>query len=242
MEYASGTDDPYKLLAIRIISDAASNYLYWGFGRNGTTIEKFWEANEYFFRVRSNDPESWKDARYMRKMVIDPVTGKKRFVNEELSDETLKLGCFDRHYELSGLDNLMTLDKFTRWLAIRREELVRENEDQINEYVELLKGVSWEQCIRQQVKQHGISAPAFLFETTTPAEKMEVLVRPTSPVDVANLVYYNKNRGVPWKARDLRKGAHSSRVQSRQRGRRRIKTQAGQLSFLPNQQVSEQVA
>jgi hypothetical protein len=58
MSYASGSDDPYKLLAIAVIVDATSSYLYFGLGKNGTTLDEFWFAAEFFFRTRSDRPET----------------------------------------------------------------------------------------------------------------------------------------------------------------------------------------
>lgn len=179
--YASGSDSPYKLLYLHVISDAASDYLFYGFGKNGTVPDDFWYAKEYFFTCRSHLPETWQHAKFMRKAYVDEESGKRVASTIMLSDEELKQGCFDRHYELAGLNGFMPFDRFVEWLKIRRAELITLNQKQVNDYIDLLQSTALAKHMEQ-----GIQVP-FRMEAL---DRMQVLVSPESPEQVAEMIYY----------------------------------------------------
>lgn len=178
LDYASGTDNPFKLLYLKVISDAASDYLYFGLGRNGTVPDDFWYATEYFFTCRSYKRETWDHAKFMRNAYVDEDTGKRVSTTIMLRDEDLMAACFDRHYEIAELHNLMPIDVFLEWLRTRREEILEENKQQVNAYMDLLQRTSVNRVA------DGEQIPFKLLD------RMQVLARPESPEQVAELVFY----------------------------------------------------
>jgi hypothetical protein len=180
MDYASGTDSPFKLLYLKVISDAANNYLYFGFGDNHTVPDEFWYATEYFFTCRSYLKETWEHAKFMRHAYFDETLKKHVSTSIMLSDEELRLSCFDHHYEIAELDRLMPIQQFESWLRRRREELLAENRDQVNTYIDLLQATSMLEI------QGGQQMP-FKLDT---ADRMQILVRPECPEQVAEMVFY----------------------------------------------------
>jgi hypothetical protein len=128
-DYASGTDSPLKLLYIKVIAQAATDYLFFGLGQNHVTLEQFDSAHRYFFEVRSYLRETWEHSRFMREVYQDD--NRKRTTRRiSLSDEELKLMCFDRHYETAKLDNAMHIDRFITRLQEQRLTILSENSRQ----------------------------------------------------------------------------------------------------------------
>jgi hypothetical protein len=180
LDYASGTDSPWKLLYLKVISDAVSDYLYFGLGKNGTVADDFFYATEYFFKCRSFLPETWKHANSMRHAYVDEVSGKRVSSHLTLTDEELRQACFDRHYEIAELHNLMPFDQFIEWLKVRRSEILEENKAQVNAYIDLLQRTALREVIGGQQIPFKLDS----------ADRMQVLTRPTSPEQVAELVFY----------------------------------------------------
>ena len=179
-EFASGTDSPVKLLYLTVISDAASHFLFFGLAKNGTVPDDFWYASEYFFTCKSDCPETWEHARFMRHAYVDDKTGKRVSTVLMLTDDELKQGCFDKHYELAELDREMPIEQFREWLRIRREELLNENREQVNAYIDLLQQTALKEVFGGQQVPFKLTA----------ADRFQVLARPESPEQIAELVYY----------------------------------------------------
>jgi hypothetical protein len=133
--FASGTDSPYKLLYLKVISQAATDYLYFGLGHNGTLATQFWYASEYFFTVRSYIADSWGAERVMRKDHVDDNDRRRVSSSLILSDEDMMQACFDRHYEIAELNKLIPIDKFVSWLKQRREEILTSSIAQTLAYI-----------------------------------------------------------------------------------------------------------
>jgi hypothetical protein len=133
-DYASGTDSPLKMLYIKVIAQAATDYLFFGLGQNHVTLEQFDAAHRYFFEVRSYLRETWEHSRFMREVYQDE--NRKRTTRRIiLSDEELKLMCFDRHYETAKLDNAMHIDRFISRLQEQRLTILAENWKQTQDYI-----------------------------------------------------------------------------------------------------------
>lgn len=185
MDFASGSDSEFKLMYIKVISDAASDYLYFGLGKNGTVADEFFYATQYFFHCRSNQPETWQHASSMRHAYVDDTTGKRVSTHLVLTNEELRQGCFDRHYEIAELHKVMPFEQFLGWLKMRRAEILEENKVQVNEYIDLLQRVGARDVLG------GEQIP---FKLTV-IDRMQVLTSPESPQQVAELVYYSpRNR------------------------------------------------
>jgi hypothetical protein len=178
--YASGADSPYKLLYLKVISDAASDYLFFGLGNNGTVPDDFWYATEYFFSCRSFRPETWEHARFMRKAYFDEALKKRVSTSIMLTDEELKQACFDRHYEITELDTLMPFEDFVVALRETRAELLRKNWEQANTYIDLIRQASLKKVANNTQTALPLQA----------ADRMQVLVSPESPEQVAELTCY----------------------------------------------------
>lgn len=135
MDFASGTDSPFKLLYLKVISDAASDYLFFGLGKNGTVPDDFWYATEYFFTCKSYLEDTWKHAKFMRKAYVDEDTGKRVSSTLMLSDEELKQTCFDRHYEIVELHKLMPIERFVSKLEEQRLTILVSNWQQTQTFL-----------------------------------------------------------------------------------------------------------
>src|SRR4051812_34536298 len=98
MEFLEPNAAPDKVLFLRIIQDAASNYLYALLGKNGTSIDEFFYAHQYFFKVNSTNTTWPARSRVIHNVYED--NGKKIHQKKELGDIELKLMCFDRQYDL----------------------------------------------------------------------------------------------------------------------------------------------
>jgi hypothetical protein len=173
-----------QLIALQLMTDAANNYLYFGLGRNGTTIEEFWYGYEFFFQVRSNKPESWQHAKYMRTVAVNPETGKRETIIQQLSDMQLEAMCFDTWYSLSGLENLLSIDRFCSWLKRTRREILEDNESQVREYIAMLKRVA----LSEIGPGHQIPME---YEGLT-RSMIDTLVEPSDPAELAALVFYQR--------------------------------------------------
>lgn len=200
--FCSGSDSPLKMLFLNVIADAANNYLYYGLAKNGTTPEEFWYATEYFMTVRSYKPATWRHARFMKKTIIDPETGKRQSIKYQLSDNELKLACFDRHLEIAELDKHgFTDEKFSSWIKVRRDQIVEENLAQVEAYIDLV----------QRTSLHKISGGRQLSFQVNDVNLKKALVHPSSPEEVANLIYY---KGVSITRKPVTRRAQAKRIVS----------------------------
>ena len=220
MDFAGGSDSPIKMLYIKVISDAASDYLFFGLGKNGTVADDFWYATEYFFNVRSYRKETWEHAKFMRHAYFDETSKKRVSTSIMLTDEELKMACFDRHYELAELDRQMPFEMFLVWLKQRREELLLENMAQVNDYIDLLQQTALKEVEGGQQIQHRFNA----------IDRFQVLCRPDSPEQIAELVYYKPRYRRPTIRRGHAVRAHRE-MSSKVRSPRSLVAQPGQALF-----------
>jgi hypothetical protein len=170
-------DEPEKAVFLQTICDAIHNYLFFGLGRNGTTIEEFAYAYEYLFVIQSTDSDTWKTKRTARVETVDERTGKKRYVKVQLGDEEIMGMCFDKHYEYAQLGMHMPIDTFRSWLKRERDRVLKENQDQVWIYLDHLRARELQKLKR------GQQLPLLLVD------RMLVLKEPSSMKAVAELVY-----------------------------------------------------
>lgn len=169
-----------QLLWLVEIQTIVNDWLFFGLAeKNGCTVEKFWEANEYLWRVRSTSPETWQNARILRVTYFDESIGKRRTEHIQLSNEQLKAMCFDTHYDMAGLSNSMPMEVFLENLRKRRALLLKENKEQVTKFVALKQ----EQGMRRAVAL-GRQMP-FKF-----IDPIEVLANPGDGQLLAELVFY----------------------------------------------------
>lgn len=134
-DYAAGSDVPFKLLFLKVIQQAAQDYLFFGLGKNWITLEDFADAHRYFFIVRSERPETWEHARYFREVFENEQTKKRTLRVLKLTDAELKLATFDVHYSLAGLDKVMPREQFTKLLEDQRLTILASTWDQVKEHL-----------------------------------------------------------------------------------------------------------
>jgi hypothetical protein len=166
-----------QLFALTQISHAAADYLFFGLGRNGYTLIKWFEAFEFFWRTRSTDPSTWQDTPEVKRIKIGPK-GEKIVVYEQAEDETLRLQCFDKYYELSELDKYIRMDAFLEHLLKIRRKLIYDSREQVEEYLKYYRR-------NQQIEIAG--QLSFVSEDIN-IEFLETLIWPNSPEQVEELI------------------------------------------------------
>jgi aromatic ring-cleaving dioxygenase len=185
MEFLGPNAPPEKVLYARVIQDAASNYLYAFLGKNGTSAEEFFAAHQYFFKVVSTDVETWNHHRTIKQSFTR--RGKKVIESRYLKDSELKLMCFDKHYDFSGLGDYVHIDRFRDKLKSRRRSILSkpENWEQVKAYV-------------QALYQHELSmitdgnqVPLQVWNE----DLLDILVDPPTPLHLASAIF------VPTKAK-----------------------------------------
>ena len=121
MNFKRSSDAPEKIMFQHTILDAANSYLTFGLvDQNGTKPSEFWFSYEYFYRVRSYEPDTWKSCR-----------------TEDISDGQIKAMCFDNHFNISNIR--LSMDTFLRWLKRERTSIVDQNFQQIKTYLTQLQ-------------------------------------------------------------------------------------------------------
>ena len=172
---ASNLCEGMQLLALTQISHTAADYMFYGLGRNGYhSITRFWEAVEFFWHARSNDPSTWHGVPDIIQVNVSDK-GKKSVSRNKPSDETLKLQCFDVYYELSGLANQMNMNIFLDFLKSEREKIILKNLDQVTEYFKISLG----------------GQMSFLLEHT---DFIQTMILPTAPEQIEKLLLPYVNR------------------------------------------------
>lgn len=135
-------------LFLQTITDAAHNYLYYGIGEeaedgtprgNGTCAYEFISDYRYFYKIRSYDQSTWGPSRVMEEVYFDEKQGRRvtRFIH--LTRQMMEASCFDRHFELSGLDRFIAFDRFLAMLRQRRYDVLDENREQVHEYLSAVR-------------------------------------------------------------------------------------------------------
>lgn len=177
MEFLEPNAPPDKVLFLRIIQDAASNYLYALLGKNGTCIEEFFYAHQYFFKINSNDKPTWNKNRVIRSVYID--NGMKIREKKELRDSELELMCFDKQFDLSGLSNYMHIDRFRANLKKKRYQILTNNWEQVKVYITAL--------YQREVSEiaEGQQVPLQVWGD----DLLSILVDPPTPQHLANIIY-----------------------------------------------------
>lgn len=177
LDFLESNVPSHKVLYARIIQDAASNYLYAFLGKNGTSIEEFFAAWQYFFKVVSTNKKTWDHHRTVK--LSYTKKGVKVNENRYLSDNELILMCFDKHYEFSGLEEYMNIDKFREGLKVKRTKILKDNWAQVSAYVDTLY-----QNELNQVAD-GRQVPLKVWDENL----LSTLVDPITPIRLASLIY-----------------------------------------------------
>lgn len=168
---------PETLVFIKVIADAASNYLYFGLGKNGTTIEEFFYSHSYFFKVSSTNKETYELARNIRNVYTR--RGEHVIDKRELSDNELQLMCFDKHFDMSGLDKAMNIETFRKNLLKKRAQILTNNWQQVKGYITQLYQRELERILP------GKQVPLPVWSDNM----LEILTNPSSPAILAQLFY-----------------------------------------------------
>jgi hypothetical protein len=157
---------PERLLWLSTIQDAVNNYLEYGLGKNGTTVDEFWFAVEYLLNVRAADPETWKDApRTFAETYYDDHEGRRVTRTVQLTEDNVRGMCLDTAWD--HLNFPLALGEFCARLMKERRRLLAHN---------------WAQVAR------------FLALPGTPADWERALVCPETPEDVEELLEYRAAR------------------------------------------------
>lgn len=110
------TKDPEKGLYFSIIRSAVEDYLFFGVkGKHSCDAEEFLSAYNYLFVSRSSDKSTW--------------LTKESFDDTIVTDEQLKLACFDVHFDLASLGKVIKRPVLLTLLKSKREKCVQENYD-----------------------------------------------------------------------------------------------------------------
>ncbi|RXS95125.1 hypothetical protein [Silvibacterium dinghuense] len=173
---------PEQLILLSTIADAAHDYVFFGLGRNGTSADEFAGACRYFFEVRLDRPLSY-DIRD-RIMILPSVTAAGKHVIDRvyLTDQVLLQHMFDTHYSDSGMDRIMSIERFLRMLEEKRRRIITSNWSQVREYVLGLRAKDLKSI--EPGRQLALD-----METISDDEMIQALVRPKSMAQLANLIY-----------------------------------------------------
>lgn len=178
-----------KVLYASIIQDAVSNYLYAFLGKNGTSAEEFFAAWRYFFKVSSGDKLSWGKNRIIKQSYS--VRGEKVTKDRYLIDDEMELMCFDKHFEMSGLESHMHIDRFRAKLKAKRRKILTENWTQVETYIKALY------ARELSMIAEGQQVPFQVWD----GDLLEILVDPPSPLHLANVIYVSNKLKRPRRAK-----------------------------------------
>lgn len=177
LDFLEPNSSAEKVLYSCVIQDASSNYLYAFLGRNGTSAEEFFSSWQYFFKITSTDKASWDHHRTIK--ISYTKKGQKIVDNHYLTDNELQLMCFDKHYELSGLSKYMHIDRFRSELRNKREKILINNINQVQEYINSIYNKELGQIA------NGQQVPLRIWGENL----IQILVDPPSPVHLASILY-----------------------------------------------------
>ena len=104
-----------QVLAMRSIAQAHSHYLAWAFGESNTNDESFFEAATYFFA---------------------PLTKCELEFGQIFSRAAIEFMSLEFQFELSGLGNFMSLDRFRAKLKSQRRKALVEHEAEVRAYLD----------------------------------------------------------------------------------------------------------
>lgn len=179
LEYLEPNAPAEKVLYSCIIQDAASNYLYAFLGKNGTSTEEFFSAWQYFFRISSTNNKSWNKPQNKTIKLSYVYRGNKVIENRPLTDDEIKLMCFDKHYDLSGLSEHMHIDKFRAKLQAKRRKILIDNWEQVQTYIKAL--------YQHELKEiaDGQQVPLQIWD----GDLLSILIDPPTPMHLASVIY-----------------------------------------------------
>lgn len=190
LEFLQPNTPPEKVLFSCVIQDAASNYLYAFLGKNGTSVEEFFSAWQYFFKVTSANKVSWDHNRTIK--LSYNRRGQRVVESRYLTDSELQLMCFDQHYEMSGLSDHMHIDKFRAKLKEKRHKILSNNWEQVQAYVNSLYQHELSQIAdRQQVP----------LQIWSSEDLLSILIDPPTPLHLANTIYVSNKLKRPRRSR-----------------------------------------
>ena len=181
-----------QVLWLATINDASNNYLLWGLGNNGTSAQEFSDACTYFFKTRSNDPETWVGKRRLREMCLDDK-GRRYLREQTLTKEEMRLMTFDYAFKMAGLDKCISLPRFLERLIECRRVVVEGNKEQIDRYLQELRD-------REAAR---VGPGSQLQLRIYSYDQQSVLICPDNPRQVAELIY------LPTKPRKTYTHSHS---------------------------------
>jgi hypothetical protein len=172
---------PQQIVAIEVITRNVHQYLFFGLAeRNGTNEDLFYEALVYLFDVRRDDPSTWPPERVIKTVVRED--NKKTTVEQEITDADIRIGCFETHYEFSGMDRLMPVSTFRLWLQRERRRLVELNREQAEEFLRL-----------KQAREGRKARPGWQLKLRLRGgNPLETLIAPKSPEALAAILYTPK--------------------------------------------------
>lgn len=170
-----GRSDPLEMVLRQVITNAVSSYVYFGLGANGYVADEFLMAHAYFFEVESTKPSSWNPDRRVLVSDIRPGASRKDPAYIDLTDNQMADGCFDRHWEMSGLDRAMSISTFRRLLRKKRRNIIESNLEQVRDYL---------RSLRDQAAGRG----EYMKPGQYHGDLLETLVSPTDEA-LASLLY-----------------------------------------------------
>lgn len=181
-QFAGPDTTPEQLYLLESIKDAAHNFIQWGTGFNGTSLNEFYWGYRYFFIVRASDKTTWDDDVWTIYKEQTSVDGDRVMVPHYLSERQIQLGCFDEHYAMVRMERHMAFDRFLTMLREIRREVVTENLPAIRGHLSYLRAKDFRHL--PPGTDLGLN-----IETTTDADLIEVMTEPKEPRLLANLVY-----------------------------------------------------
>lgn len=163
-------DSNESVLFRQVILDAVHQYLFFGLAsKNGTSREEFFYATEYLFKINSVNKKTWPLARVIK--IKDPeMKGRRKHRKVKLSDEDIKLMCFDMHYQMA--DFKTPIDVFKKNLLSTRRQILTENKPSVLSYLSSL--------MTKNNYNHGYSI----------TDVIDILTLPNNPEELAKLVCY----------------------------------------------------
>lgn len=180
LEFGSAANSGGKILYSCIIQDAIYNYLYAFVEKNGISIDEFFSAWQYLFKITSGNKENWNNSRVIKQSYL--VEGKKVTSKHTLTDEDLKLMCFDSHYDCSGMSKHIHIDKFRSKLKEKRKTILTNSWNKVQSYVSStyqteLNKIAYGQALPLQIWNEDL---------------LTVLIDPPTPLHLANTFYIPK--------------------------------------------------
>lgn len=187
LDYIESNCQTDKILYLRIIQDATASYLYAFLGKNSTDPEEFFSAWKYFFKTESTNKKSWDHNRTIRLSYTSK--GNKIVRKHYLTDDELRLMCFDKHYEFSGLAEYMHIDKFRNGLKAKRTKILNNNWEKIKTYINALYQNELDQI------EIGRQVPLQVWDDNL----ISILTDPPSPSHLASIIYVSNKLKKPIK-------------------------------------------